>query len=229
MAEAPANMADDDVGMEDEKRDTIPAYIVRAAEISPKHRLYIDAHYPRMIVDEVSPTHPHLPGLWGARRGDRRMSDPGRLSVSPCRVMRPRIGSCVSEQHLLQSEPIAEESLPLGHPRLQELRTPPPAEEDQFPNCRSRPREKSLPAWGHFMARRQAQRSMSLPCSDQVVLEVGEAIGALAIRSPTLTPPSRRRRSVSIEPNSLEAIAEEGGLGPRPPGRRYSTSHVINM
>lgn len=160
------------------------------------------------------------------------MSDPGRLSISPIR-MRSRIGSCTADQ-FVQRAPIEEESLAMGHPRLRELRSTSPLDDDHFPelDSRSRSREKSLPSFA-YPRRKHPQRSMSLPCSELAVLGIGEAIGALAVKSSSmpfkaeLTPPSRRRRSVSIEPNSLEAIAEEGSSNRC--SRRFSTSEVFNL
>ena len=67
----------------------------------------------------------------------------------------------------------------------------------------------------------RSKRSMSLPLPDAALIEVGEAVGAIASVSPehsaaSLKPAiAKRGRCMSIEESSLEAILEDGGMTPR--------------
>jgi hypothetical protein len=157
------------------------------------------------------------------RLRNRRQSDPGRISVSPIRLRARALDNEIAETEEL-----------CHHPRLHALRsismTVPeemtPEEEEE----RSRPRER---------ARQRAMRSNSLPTGDGPgFLEIGEAIGAVAMTQPptiaelpplveniTLSPnlmQARRRRSISMESTSLEAIDEDNNevLG------KKASSHV---
>ena len=67
----------------------------------------------------------------------------------------------------------------------------------------------------------RSKRSMSLPLPDPTILEIGEAVGAIASISPEHGNTSlkhaigKRGRCMSIEESSLEAILEDGGMSPR--------------
>ena len=67
----------------------------------------------------------------------------------------------------------------------------------------------------------RSKRSMSLPLPDAPLIEVGEAVGAIASDSPehstTLlkVPIGKRGRCMSTEESSLDAILEDGGMTPR--------------
>ena len=164
-----------------------------------------------------------------SRLRNRRQSDPGRISVSPIR-MRARV---------LDNE-ISEDDETCHHPRLSALRSismtvPEEMGDDEDGEARSRPRER---------ARRKAMRSNSLPTGDPALFEIGEAIGAVAISQPptiaelpplveniTLSPnmaqqQARRRRSISMESTSLEAIDEDNN---EVHGKKSaaSSSHII--
>ena len=148
------------------------------------------------------------------RLRNRRQSDPGRISVSPIR-MRSRT---------LDDE-ISEDDETCHHPRLSALRSISMTVPEEMPDG-----EEIDPAArrGRERIKRKATRSNSLPTGDPALLELGEAIGAVAISQPppiselpplvesvTMTSPnmmSRRRRSISIESTSLEKIDEDKDL-----------------
>ncbi|KAI0223200.1 hypothetical protein LSAT2_025579 [Lamellibrachia satsuma] len=147
----------------------------------------------------------------------RRLSDPGRVSLSPLRGV-TQLNCDIAEEGENEDDPPAASpphrfSL-LGHARS---RSPGIAGTSRRPQPRS--------------------RSNSLPAPDPRVFEVGEAIGALAgsKNTPVVTmstlepiiashPAPGRRKSVSIESPSLASISEEGATV-KPP-RRFSTPNV---
>ena len=199
---------------------------------SPK-RHFEDEHY----VHSVSQVQT---GLGRVRM--RRQSDPGRIaSLSPLRY-RVKVDREISEDGSGELE----EHLKL-HPRLAALRSTsecdPPEDmvytTDFDLECdvgAGRPR--TPPGW---TAWKRNKRSYSLPMAD-AVLEIGEAIGAVAINDPASSSasndllklpspslPVRRRRSVSIETTGLESIVEETGGISKAQSRRFSTPAVNTL
>ena len=207
-----------DSGIEDplqsEERDTIPHHLIRTT--SPKHRILSawDTRFPKRLCDIGMYT-------YGGRSRDRRMSDPGNLSVSPVRS-RGRVRHGLSELSL--EEESEEDIHDHHHPRLQGLRSTSLSVDDCYISPRSISPSRSR-SRDRFLWKRKAQRSYSLPSSDPGVFEAGEALGALAISGDSLDF-CGRRRSVSMEPSYLEAIAEEGAnhRASLKINRRHSTS-----
>ncbi|KAK2176925.1 hypothetical protein NP493_631g01060 [Ridgeia piscesae] len=153
----------------------------------------------------------------GNRLRPRRLSDPGRVSLSPLRGV-TQLNCDIAEEGENEDDPppaaTPSPTFSLGHTRS---RSP------GFGGACRRPPQRS--------------RSNSLPAPDPRIFEVGEAIGALVgskgppiVTMSTLEPIAAshpapgRRKSVSIECPSLASITEEGATA-KPP-RRFSTPNV---
>ena len=152
----------------------------------------------------------------GNRFRTRRVSDPGRVSLSPLRGVTQRNCDIAEEG---ENEDDTPPSLPSAF-SVAHSRSPSPG----FAGSPLSPQQRS--------------RSNSLPALDPRVFEVGEAIGALVgsnfppvVVMSTLEPiaaslPSPgRRKSVSIESPSLASISEEDAAGRCQ--RRFSTPNVM--
>ncbi|KAK2140522.1 hypothetical protein LSH36_1328g00002 [Paralvinella palmiformis] len=154
----------------------------------------------------------------------RRRSDPGRVSVSPLRS-RVRIEGHISEDGDYDSKTTTMAASRITVRRSYSL--DPSEINEALPvvfGLRSRSRSP------HTQAKFRTQRSRSLP---GIEFELGEAIGALAVRNTQTSPElirnqgaaPRRRRSVSVEMAPLEAILEENATTSKS-SRRYSTPNV---
>ena len=264
--EAGSDSGIEDAALQNEEGDYVPQTMVRASDFSPKHRRTSwDARFPKTIFEnDPQPFTPHL------RLYDRRMSDPGRPSVSPSRS-RTHLRHDVSDPCVEEVEDEDELGESLDQPRIAHIRNSLLGVESATSSRaavaarslspgRSRPRERS-PLTSSLAAMRRTQRSFSLPNSDGAFIEINEALGALAVsrpavasglavsrpavasaqvsRSPVIVaenaavkghsllvpaPVQGRRRSMSMEPGFLEAIAEEGNINRT--SRRFSTPHL---
>ena len=165
------------------------------------------------------------------RLRSRRRSDPGRISVSPLRS-RLRLDSDMISEDGSSDDEFGKHKL--SNPRLTAIKCSREVEEIAdvaelaTVYAKERPRSRSP----HLLAARRKGRSQSLPGPDPALIEIGEAIGAVAVSKPEpllevprATSPvgsvPRRRRSVSVECTPLEAIVEEGITQRN--SRRFST------
>ena len=156
------------------------------------------------------------PTATGNRFRTRRVSDPGRVSLSPLRGVTQRNCAIAEEgENEDDTPPSLPSAISVGHSR-----SPSPG----FAGSPLSPQQRS--------------RSNSLPALDPRVFEVGEAIGALVgskippvVVMSTLEPIAAslptpgRRKSVSIESPSLASISEEDAAGRSQ--RRFSTPNVM--
>ena len=258
-AEGGSDSGIEDAALLSEEGDYVPQTMIRAGDFSPKHRRPSwDARFPKTIYEnelQAAAFSPHY------RLHERRMSDPGRLSISPNRS-RTRLRHDVSDPCV---EEVEDEDEVLDQPRIAHIRntllhvdcpTRVAMTTRSLSPGRSRPRDRS-PLTPCMSAVKRTQRSFSLPNSSGAFIEINEAMGALAVSRPPVVgalaaaaarplahtdatktgagkpgachsllvpaPVQGRRRSISMEPGALEAIAEEGNSKTN---RRFSTPHL---
>ena len=191
--------AGSDSGIEDpsllsEESDVVPHTIVRSSELSPRHRRPSwDARYPKTIYETsmatalTSASHLQLPQV-----RNRRMSDPG---LKAPRSTRARACDVREQRHEEDDE--FDEHAPVYATRRSSLTTlHTPLARTALATRMSRSRERASSSGALPPLVRRSQRSFSLPNSDGVVMEINEAVGALAISRVPIEKPT-----VRIEPS----------------------------
>ena len=187
-----------DSGIEDpallsEESDVVPQTMVRSSDLSPRHRRPSwDARYPRTIYENkhlsqtsAAVTHLQLPHV-----RSRRMSDPGvKAKLAHARH------HDVTDEAREEDDEFDEDAPAYASRRSSLTSLHAPYARTALSTRLSRTRERASSSGALPPIVRRSHRSFSLPSPDGVVMEINEAVGALAISRSSSDKPS-----VRIEP-----------------------------